>query len=69
MMMGKMTSRSSGPELPAVPAEAASTPEQVSPLNTAAPASAADPVTNPAHPTSRKPNAPTGGGGTSGHGK
>ena len=66
-MMGKMTSRSSGPELPATPSEAASTPEQVSPLNTAAPASAADPVTNPAHPTSRKPNAPTAG--ASGHGK
>jgi hypothetical protein len=68
--MARTTSRSDGPELPAVPSQAANTVEEVSPLNTAAPARDSDPATNTAHPTSRKPNAPTGGGhGNSGSGK
>jgi hypothetical protein len=64
--MARTTSRSDGPELPAVPSQAAGSVEQVSPLNTAAPARDSDPATNTAHPTSRKPNAPTGGGGHGG---
>jgi hypothetical protein len=69
--MARTTSRSDGPELPAVPTQAANTVEEVSPLNTAVPARDSDPANGQAHPTSRKPNAPTGGGGhgNSGGGK
>lgn len=60
--MARTTSRSTGPELPAVPPQAANSVEELSPLNTAAPARPSDPANGPAHPVSRKPNAPTGGG-------
>lgn len=66
IVMARITSRSSGPDLPAVPPQAANSVEDVSPLNTAAPARDSDPANGQAHPTSRKPNAPTAGGGHGG---
>ena len=50
-------------DLPAVPTEAASTVAELSPLNTAAPATDGESAVGPSHPESRKPGGPTGGGG------
>jgi hypothetical protein len=59
--MAQITGRTrGGADLPAVPPEAVST--EAGLHADVAPAVAVDPANGPSHPTSRKPDAPTGGG-------
>jgi hypothetical protein len=63
--MAQITGRTRGEvDMPAVPNEAASTPAELSPTNTAEPARPSDPVSGPAHPN--HPQHSGGGHGPSG---